>query len=77
MRRLATLLLLAALAGCTPQPLMTYSTDSPSQGLVGHHGDGFQAVFCDGNVRYIPASITAETLNALFTRSGGEVVKLP
>lgn len=55
----------------------TYSTDNPMQGLVGHHSGGFQAVFCDGRVHYFPADITAETLNALFTKAGGEVVKLP
>lgn len=55
----------------------TYSTDNPTKGLVGHHDDGFHAVFCDGSVRFLPASITAKTLNSLFTISGGEVVKLP
>jgi hypothetical protein len=55
----------------------TYSTNNPSQGLIGHHGDGFTALFCDLTVRFLPADITAKTLNALFTRSGGEDVKLP
>ena len=55
----------------------TYSTNNPMQGLVGHHGDGFQAAFCDGRTQYFSADITAETLNAFFTKSGGEVVKLP
>ena len=55
----------------------THSTNNPLQGLVGHHSGGFQAVFCDGSVRYFSADITAETLNALFTRNGGEVVELP
>ena len=56
---------------------LTWSADSPLKGLVGHHGDGFQAVFCDGHTRYFPASITAEMLTALFTKAGGEVVELP
>jgi prepilin-type processing-associated H-X9-DG protein len=55
----------------------TYSTDNPTKGLVGHHDDGFQALFGDGSVKYISADITARMLVALFTRSGGEVVKLP
>lgn len=51
--------------------------DNPLAGLIGLRRDGFLAAFCDGSVRRIPATIDAATLRALFTRSKGEVVRLP
>ena len=38
---------------------------------------GFNAVFCDGSVRFIKKDIAKETLKALITRDGGEVVQFP
>jgi hypothetical protein len=51
--------------------------DKPNQGLVGHRPNGFLAAWCDGSVRFIQKSVSDETLKAIFTRSGGEVVMLP
>ena len=39
--------------------------------------DGFHAVFCDGSVQFIKKDIAKETLKALITRDGGEVVQFP
>jgi hypothetical protein len=46
----------------------------PLKGLIGHYEQGFLAAFADGSVRFIRGTVKAETLNALFTRNGGEVV---
>ncbi len=35
---------------------------------------GFNALFCDGSVRFIKESIDAVVLQALITRDGGEVI---
>jgi len=48
--------------------------DDPLEGLRGARPNGFNAAFCDGSVRFIPDHIDSDTLEALFTRSGGEVV---
>jgi len=47
---------------------------NPMAGLVGLRRRGFLALFCDGSVRLISNKTAAETLKALFTRDGGEVV---
>lgn len=39
--------------------------------------DGFLAAFCDGTVRFVPASMPAANIRALITRNGGEIVELP
>lgn len=39
--------------------------------------DGFNALFGDGAVRYVKKSVAKETLKALITRDGGEVVAGP
>jgi hypothetical protein len=46
----------------------------PIKGLVGLQSDGFLAALADGSVRLISAAIDKETLQALFTRNGGEVI---
>jgi hypothetical protein len=46
----------------------------PLQGLAGPDARGFLAALADGSVRLISKTINIETLNALFTRNGGEVV---
>jgi len=51
--------------------------NDPLRGLIGHHLGGFQAAFADGSVHFIAKTIAPATLKALFTRNGGEVVKLP
>jgi hypothetical protein len=47
------------------------------KGLGGRFVEGILAAMVDGSVRMLPATITKETLHALFTRNGGEVVELP
>lgn len=37
--------------------------------------DGFNVLIADGSVRYVPSSIDAKTLKALFTRNGAEVIE--
>lgn len=51
--------------------------DKPLQGLVGLRPGGFLAGFADGSVRFIADSNEADVLKALFTKSGGEAVKVP
>jgi hypothetical protein len=54
-----------------------FDPDKPNQGLVGHRPNNFLAAFGDGSVRRIAKTTKDETLKALFTRGGGEVVDLP
>jgi hypothetical protein len=49
---------------------------NPLQGLTGLRPGGFLAVLCDGSAQFISSSLDRQTLEALFTRSGGEVVNL-
>jgi prepilin-type processing-associated H-X9-DG protein len=42
--------------------------------LGGHSPGGFNALFCDGSVRFIKDTVNLLTLRALITRNGGEVV---
>ncbi len=44
------------------------------KGLIGLWAGGFNAGFADGSVRFLSSSIDLKTLNALFTRNGGEAV---
>jgi hypothetical protein len=52
-----------------------YDPNNPSAGLLGHFPRGFPALFVDGSARLLPAGIDSKTLNALFTRNGGEVIR--
>lgn len=47
----------------------------PMQGLTGKFERGFAVLLCDGSVRFLNAMIKPETLRALFTRKGGELVE--
>ncbi len=49
-------------------------TDSPKLG--GHVGGGFFAAFADGSVKFVPKDTDPSTLRALFSKAGGEAVKL-
>jgi hypothetical protein len=40
----------------------------------GHFPGGFDALFCDGSVRFIKRSISVVTFGAIVTRNGGEVI---
>jgi prepilin-type processing-associated H-X9-DG protein len=42
--------------------------------LGGHFPGGFNALMCDGSVRFIKESIHPSVLQALVTRNGGEVI---
>ncbi|HEV3118641.1 MAG TPA: DUF1559 domain-containing protein, partial [Gemmataceae bacterium] len=46
----------------------------PAKGLLDERSTGFNAAFADGSVHFIPATIDAKTLFALFTRNGGEII---
>ena len=46
----------------------------PMKNLLGHYADGFQAALADGSVRYFKKTISADTVIALLTRAGGEVI---
>jgi hypothetical protein len=50
----------------------TYDPQAPAKGLGNE--EGWNSLFCDGSVRFIRGDAQAETLRALFTRAGGEVV---
>jgi hypothetical protein len=49
----------------------------PKKGISARFAKGFLAALVDGEVRMLPHTISMETLNALFTRNGGEVVEIP
>ena len=49
----------------------------PGAGLIGHHRDGFLALFADGSVQFLGQHMDRRNLFALFTRNGGEVVTIP
>jgi hypothetical protein len=54
--------------------------ESPAEGdavrPVRGGGDGFYAAFADGTVKLVPKTADRATLRALFTKAGGEAVKL-
>jgi prepilin-type processing-associated H-X9-DG protein len=47
----------------------------PLFGTGSNHSGGFNVVMADGSVRFIKMTINPQTLRALITRSGGEVVQ--
>ncbi|MEX0641937.1 MAG: DUF1559 domain-containing protein, partial [Pirellulales bacterium] len=51
-----------------------YDPSNPSAGLGNLRPGGWNAAFSDGSVRFIPNSVDPDTLKALFTRAGGEVI---
>ena len=55
----------------------TVDTAEPAYGLGGIWSGMFFGAMGDGSVKSIPLSITAETLNGMFTRGGGEPISLP
>jgi hypothetical protein len=55
----------------------TLDPKQPRKGLSLRFERGFLTLFVDGSVRVLPKTIANETLNALFTRNGGEVIDLP
>lgn len=45
-----------------------------SQGVYAFHTGGANAVFCDGSVRFLRQSMSANTLFAIVTVNGGEII---
>ena len=51
------------------------SIDAPgSLGLGSKHPGGFDAAFADGSIRFLTSKVPMETLKAIVTKAGGEVV---
>ncbi|WP_435007813.1 DUF1559 domain-containing protein [Tundrisphaera lichenicola] len=46
----------------------------PVEGAGSPHPGGFNALFCDGSVRFLKTTINPKTLRALITKAGGEVI---
>ncbi len=46
-------------------------------GISSNHAGGAQFLFCDGSVHFLSDKIPAETLRALLTAEGGEMVEIP
>src|SRR5439155_6459567 len=53
---------------------LPYDPKQPLAGLVGHHQGIFAVVFADGAVRCFRDTINKQTLEAYFSRGGGEVI---
>jgi hypothetical protein len=53
-----------------------FDPDKPRAGLTTHPAGAFPVLFCDGSIHFLRDTIDKETLRALFTRAGGEVVSL-
>jgi hypothetical protein len=51
-----------------------HDANNPAAGLGGMRPGGWLAGFADGSVQFIPAEADNQTINALFTRAGGEVI---
>ena len=54
----------------------SFDPKNPQKGIGSLYEGGFNTAFCDGFVRFISRSIDPKTLAALFTRAGGELVRL-
>jgi type II secretory pathway pseudopilin PulG len=54
-----------------------YDANNPAAGLGGIRPGGWLAAFADGSVQFISNDVDRETLKALFTRAGQEVVEVP
>jgi prepilin-type processing-associated H-X9-DG protein len=50
---------------------------NPHKSLSARHGDKFLFLFADGHVEAVTKKIDKDTLWAIFTIAGGEVVQLP
>ena len=50
---------------------------NPAKSLSTRFGDKYLFLFADGSVQSISKKIDKEMLNAIFTKAGGEVIKVP
>lgn len=58
-----------------PFSALKLGVNPPTGGRVGsEHPDIAQVLFCDGSVRALVSAISAKTMQALATRSGGETI---
>jgi hypothetical protein len=55
---------------------LPYDPAAPFAGLATRHG-GYLTLFADGSVHLLPKAIDKKTMQALFTRNGGEAVEVP
>lgn len=53
---------------------LPFDPKNPLAGLVSQHGNGFQAIFCDGSVRFISQNVDLKILQLLFTCADGKPV---
>ncbi len=56
---------------------LDYAANLPLPRLGGLHTGGFNAVFFDGRVHFIPQKTDENTLRAYITANGGEMVPPP
>ena len=49
--------------------------ENPTDGLISADAVGFRAALADGKIRVIESSMDVETLKALFTSNGGEIIQ--
>jgi prepilin-type processing-associated H-X9-DG protein len=56
---------------------LVFDPAKPLPQLGGMFPNGFNAVFCDGSVRFFKRTLPEATLRALITANGGEIVILP
>lgn len=56
---------------------LAVAADDPLRGLGNARPGGFNALFADGSVRLIAATIDPDVLHAMFTAAGGEMVEQP
>lgn len=53
---------------------LPYADAAPVPAVGGIFPGGFNALFCDGSVRFLPKTLQGKTFRALITRNGGEAI---
>ena len=53
---------------------LVFSSKSPPPRVGGIFGNGFHVVFADGSTRFLKANLSPETLKAIITAKGSEVI---
>jgi hypothetical protein len=56
---------------------LNHDPAKPFARLSRRYAGGFMALFVDGSVRFLSEKLKPQTLNALFTRNGGEIIEDP